>query len=309
MNLRRKSTFLYLPDDETQTRQVRISHLVFLGSAAALLSLLALAALFVVGLWQGSSWLPGGSVLMKENSRLTARIGQLEEQITLLRSDLAEVYRLHEVVSIAVDLDPLDPNVWEAGVGGRAPLTLPHEDIPSSRSLDRLFKLEIELDKLLRQARIQHLGYQALLDTLAARDQQRQHLPSIRPVDTGWLSSGFGKRKDPFTEKLTYHHGLDFSIPVGTPVRSTADGVVTMIKRERGFGNVIKIDHGNQIVTVYAHLSEILVEKGQRIQRGEIVAKSGKSGRVTAPHLHYEVRVRDRQVNPLPFILDSYATR
>jgi len=309
MKINRKFTFLYMPDDDARTRQVRISRIAFIALGASLICLLALGSFYVVGLWQGSSWLPGGSILMRENARLASRIGQLEEQIGLLRTDLAEVYRLHEVVSVAVDLDPLDPNVWEAGIGGRAPLTLPREGAPSSQNLDRLATLEGELDKLLRQAKIQHQGYRALLDTLSARDQERGQIPSIRPVDTGWLSSGFGKRKDPFTEKLTYHHGLDFSVPIGTAVRSSADGTVVAARSERGFGKVVKIDHGNGIVTVYAHLSQIQVKKGQAVLRGDVIAKSGNSGRVTAPHLHYEVRVSDRRVNPLPFILDSYATR
>jgi murein DD-endopeptidase MepM/ murein hydrolase activator NlpD len=309
MKINRRFTFLYMPEDDAQIRQVRISRVAFIATGASLICLLAVGAFYVIGLWQGSSWVPGGSVLMRENARLATRIGQLEEQISYLRSDLAQVYRLHEVVSVAVDLDPLDPNVWEAGIGGRTPLTLPQEGVPSSQNLDRLTILETELDKLLRQAKIQHQGYRALLDTLAARDQERRHMPSIRPVDTGWLSSGFGKRKDPFTDKLSYHHGLDFSIPIGTPVRTTADGIVRAARNERGFGKVVKIDHGNGIMTIYAHLSQIHVEKGQQVMRGDIIAKSGNSGRVTAPHLHYEVRVRERRVNPLPFILDSYATR
>lgn len=309
MKIKKSFTFLYMPDDHAEVRQMRISRRAFLATAVALTFLLVLAAFYVAGLWSGSSWLPGGSALLLENQHLVVEIGHMEEQIGLLRKDLVEVYRLQELVSIAVDLDPIDPDVWEAGVGGRAVLTMPQEELPPDRNLSRLGQLEQELDKLLRQARIQHQGYQALLDTLAARDIAREHIPSIRPVDTGWLSSGFGKRQDPFTGKLAYHHGLDFSVPSGTAIRTTAAGVVTTVKHERGFGKVIKVDHGNRIVTVYAHLSQALVKKGQTVKRGEIIGESGKTGRVTAPHLHYEIRVNNRRVNPLPFILDSYATR
>jgi len=309
MKIKSNFTFLYMPEDHAEMRQMRISRRAFLLTSLTLICLLAMATFYVVGLWRGSSWLPGGSALLLENHRLVTEIGHLEKQIDLLRDDLTEVYRLQELLSVAVDLDPLDPSVWEAGVGGRAPLHLPAEDVPPDQKFGHLKDLELELDKLLRQARIQHQGYQALIDTLAARDQVRKHIPSIRPVDTGWLSSGFGKRRDPFTDKLAYHHGIDFSVPSGTPIRVTADGVVTTVKHERGFGKVIKIDHDNEIVTVYAHLSKILVKKGQTVKRGDIIAESGRSGRVTAPHLHYEVRVNNRRVNPLPFILDSFATR
>jgi murein DD-endopeptidase MepM/ murein hydrolase activator NlpD len=148
-----------------------------------------------------------------------------------------------------------------------------------------------------------------MLDTLSARDEVRARIPSIRPVDTGWLSSRFGFRKDPFTAKQTFHHGLDFSTPVGTPVRTTGDGVVQSVQQQRGFGKVVKINHGDGVVTLYAHLDEILVKKGQTVTRGDVVARSGNSGRSSAPHLHYEVRVAGRPVNPASYILDSYAAR
>jgi murein DD-endopeptidase MepM/ murein hydrolase activator NlpD len=116
-------------------------------------------------------------------------------------------------------------------------------------------------------------------------------------------------RTDPFTGKQAFHRGIDFSLPVGSPVRVTGDGVVTSVQRQRGLGNVIKIDHGDGVTTVYAHLHKILAEKGQKVARGEIIAESGNTGRSTAPHLHYEIRINGRAVNPLGHILDSYASR
>jgi murein DD-endopeptidase MepM/ murein hydrolase activator NlpD len=96
---------------------------------------------------------------------------------------------------------------------------------------------------------------------------------------------------------------------VGTPVRVTGDGVVQAVQQQRGFGKVVKIDHGDGVVTVYAHLDATLVKKGARVSRGDIIAHSGNSGRSSAPHLHYEVRIGGRPVNPLSYILDSYAAR
>jgi murein DD-endopeptidase MepM/ murein hydrolase activator NlpD len=309
MRIKRNYTFLYMPDETAGMRQMRVSRLALLGATGALVLLTGIAAMYLVGLWHGTSWLPGGGRLARENAELLAEVVRLEEQVAVLREDLASVYELQEMMALAMDLDPVDPDIWEAGVGGRAPLARLTRDLGHDVSQGRLASLETELDKLVRQARIQHEGYQAMLDTLARRADDLDHIPSIRPVDTGWLSSGFGKRNDPFTGQLAYHHGIDYSVPVGTLVRATAAGVVSVVKNERGFGRVIKVDHGNRIVTVYAHLSQALVKKGQRVARGEVIAESGKSGRVTAPHLHYEVRVGERRVNPQSFILDSYATR
>ena len=148
-----------------------------------------------------------------------------------------------------------------------------------------------------------------MLDTLGSRELVRQRIPSIRPVDVGWLSSRFGMRKDPFTDQQTFHRGIDFSVRLGTPVRVTGDGVVVAVQQQRGLGRVVKIDHGDGVMTVYAHLDKALVKKGSLVKRGEIIAKSGNSGRSTAPHLHYEIRIGGRSVNPLSYILDSYAAR
>jgi murein DD-endopeptidase MepM/ murein hydrolase activator NlpD len=137
----------------------------------------------------------------------------------------------------------------------------------------------------------------------------RRQIPTIRPVDIGWLSSRFGFRTDPFTGQQTFHRGLDFSAPVGTPVRVTGDGKVAAVQTQRGFGKVVKVDHGNGVTTVYAHLDKILVKKGQRVARGEVIAHSGNSGRSSAPHLHYEIRLSGRPVNPISYILDTYASR
>lgn len=309
MRIKRHYTFLYMPDKTAETRPMRISRWVFLASTAGLSVLMGVAVLYLVGLWQGSSWLPGGGRLARENAELLGQISRLEKQVDVLRGDLATVYDLQQMLARAMDLDPLDPDIWEAGVGGRTPLAKASLELGPSVSETRLASLETELDKLVRQARIQHEGYQALLDTLARRADDLDHVPSIRPVDTGWVSSGFGKRTDPFTGVLAYHHGLDFSVPTGTPVRATAAGVVSVVKSERGFGRVVMVDHGNRIITVYAHLSRSLVKKGQRVARGEVIAESGKTGRTTAPHLHYEVRMAGRKVNPQPFILDAYAAR
>jgi len=148
-----------------------------------------------------------------------------------------------------------------------------------------------------------------MLDTLNARTVVRERIPSIRPVDTGWLSSRFGFRNDPFTGQQTFHRGLDFSTPVGTPVRVTGDGTVAAVQTQRGFGKVVKVDHGNGVTTIYAHLDHIEVKKGQKVTRGEVIAHSGNTGRSSAPHLHYEIRLAGRPVNPISYILDAYASR
>lgn len=307
MKLKRSYTFLYMPEDHGESRQFRLPRWAVVSVAVCGLLLGGVAVLYGVGVGTGNSWLPGGSRLQRENRTLHSSITGLETQIAGLEGEIEAVHQVQNVVATAINLPTMDDETFAAGVGGRQHLEFDNPEDPAG--LGASADLGERLDQMLRQAKIQRQGYRAMLDTLKSRDIVRAHIPSIRPLDGGWLSSRFGFRSDPYTGKQTLHRGLDFSTPLGSDVRVTGDGVVAAVQQQRGFGRVIKVDHGNGVVTVYAHLSEQLVRKGQRVTRGEVIAKSGNTGRSTAPHLHYEIRVGGRPVNPLTYILDSYAAR
>jgi len=311
MKLKKSYTFLYVPEDHGPSREIKVSRWGILGPSLVVVVLLAMSALYGVSVSTGNGWLPGGSRLQQENVALQTAVVGLEGQVAGLREEIDTVYEAGNLMAAATGLPTLDPETFAAGVGGRGPLVHADEEVPGmpEAELGRFTIMEMELALMLRQARIQRRGFAAMLDTLTARETVRARIPSIRPVDTGWLSSRFGFRKDPFTAKQTFHRGLDFSTPVGTPVRTTGDGVVQAVQQQRGFGKVVKISHGDGVVTVYAHLDETLVKKGQEVARGDVIARSGSSGRSSAPHLHYEVRVAGRPVNPASYILDSYAAR
>ncbi|MEO5973113.1 MAG: M23 family metallopeptidase, partial [Sphingomicrobium sp.] len=128
-------------------------------------------------------------------------------------------------------------------------------------------------------------------------------VPSDKPVKTAAFTSGYGVRSDPFAGRAAMHAGIDLSGPVGTPIFATADGVITTSGyNSGGYGNLVKIDHGRGIETRYGHLSAIGVTAGQRIRRGELIGRMGSTGRSTGSHLHYEVRIDGRAVNPIPFM-------
>jgi murein DD-endopeptidase MepM/ murein hydrolase activator NlpD len=140
----------------------------------------------------------------------------------------------------------------------------------------------------------------ALLTSSSRRVHRLGGTPDLWPID-GRLLSGFGHRSDPFSEEGEFHKGVDIGSAVGTPVHVTADGVVTFADRQTGFGLVVIVDHGG-IETLYAHLSKMYVHPGQEIRRGELVGAVGATGRVTAPHLHYEVHLNGRPVNPYQYL-------
>ena len=128
-------------------------------------------------------------------------------------------------------------------------------------------------------------------------------VPSDKPVKTAEFTSGYGTRSDPFNGAAARHMGIDLAGPLGTPVYATADGTVgTAGWNNGGYGNLVKLDHGRGIETRYAHMSAVLVRAGQRVVRGQQIGRMGSTGRSTGSHLHYEVRIDARAVNPIPFM-------
>ena len=146
----------------------------------------------------------------------------------------------------------------------------------------------------------------AVMDALLAYKAARDSLnlaPVHMPITGNFRqSSGYGNRKDPFTGNRAFHSGLDFAAPSGTSVLSAADGVVSFVGQRSGYGNVVEVDHGNGLMTRYAHLSAFIAREGQSVQTGTPIARVGSTGRSTGPHLHFEVHRADKSIDPKPFL-------
>ena len=150
--------------------------------------------------------------------------------------------------------------------------------------------------------------FRALFLSWKKLDQLEQgviSIPSSKPVTTANFTSGFGVRSDPFRGAAAMHAGIDLAGPIGTPIYATADGVVGRAEWANGYGNLVELEHGKGIQTRYGHLSKILVKPNTRIKRGDLIALMGSTGRSTGSHLHYEVRIDGRAVNPVPFLQSS----
>jgi murein DD-endopeptidase MepM/ murein hydrolase activator NlpD len=170
---------------------------------------------------------------------------------------------------------------------------------------------------------LDNLGTQATLDALASllSDRQRQldvleHFlltrklenrvePRGEPVDTAYISSYFGRRSDPFTGHLAHHQGVDFAGAAGSPIKTVADGVVSWSGKRNGYGNLVEVNHGNGLTTRYGHNSKNLVTVGDRVERGQVIALMGSTGRSTGSHLHFEVLQDGRSRNPMAYIRDT----
>ena len=148
--------------------------------------------------------------------------------------------------------------------------------------------------------------FKALFNSWKKLDQLQDSViavPSDKPVKTAAFTSSFGVRSDPFQGRAAMHAGIDLAGPVGTPIYATAEGTVSSAGwNAGGYGNLVKVDHGRGIETRYGHLSQVLVRPGQHVNRGDLIARMGSTGRSTGSHLHYEVRIDGRAVNPIPFM-------
>ena len=129
-----------------------------------------------------------------------------------------------------------------------------------------------------------------------------QGIPQVIPAAGNYISSGFGYRTDPFTGSAAFHAGLDFKGPIGAPIYAAADGRIAFVGKRPGYGNCVEVDHGNGLLTRYAHMSAFRAQVGQAVRAGQLIGAVGSTGRSTGPHLHFEVRLRGQPVNPRPFL-------
>jgi murein DD-endopeptidase MepM/ murein hydrolase activator NlpD len=222
-------------------------------------------------------------------SALAARVGQMHAR--LIRLD-ALGKRLTEVANL--DHGEFDFDAAPA-IGGPEVEAFVGEG-PTVPTLDDLLaSLDATIGDRSRQL--------AALETLIlSRELARQLVPGGRPVESGYISSFFGQRADPFTGESAFHAGLDFAGAPGTRVLAVADGVVSYAGRDKGYGKLIEITHGGGYVTRYAHNASVLVQPGQTVRRGDAIALMGSTGRSTGPHVHFEVLRDGRPVNPMSFV-------
>ncbi len=226
---------------------------------------------------------------LDELAALTTRLGRLQ----------AEVVRLEALGQRLVEVAGLDGKEFD--FRHEPPQGGPVADeatgrIPSAASLAE------EIDRLARTLGDRE-GKLAALETLyRERRLHDQARPKGRPIRKGWISSYFGIRTDPFTGRKEMHKGLDLAGKMGSEVVAVADGVVTWSGKRYGYGNLVEINHGNGYVTRYGHNSRLLVEPGEVVRRGQVIALMGSTGRSTGPHVHFEVLAKGRQIDPAPFV-------
>lgn len=238
--------------------------------------------------------------LKQENRIVRKEISRIEKEFTRLNSLIDSLEAYDKKLRTYASLQPIDEDIRSMGIGGRVPET----GTVSSDVRGHMTSLSETLDELLARSRLQKESFDELLTYLEEKRYLRNHTPSIAPVQ-GWFISGYGNRIDPFTGQVKMHEGLDIAAPPGTPIVAPADGTVRSVHRSTGFGLTLVIDHGYGYRTLYGHCQRVKADVGTRVKRGDIIAYVGTTGKATGPHLHYEVHVARKPVNPIGYIISS----
>ena len=241
------------------------------------------------------------------NKSLINSIEDNQKRINILLDELGNIKNQDDALRRLVKLPIIDNDIRKMGYGGVDEPSKANDFnylLPNSNI--NLEKMNNDLDRLSRLIKLEILSYEELSTEFHKNKKNILSYPAIFPVDEGRerLSSKYGYRKDPFSRKHKFHDGHDFSAPIGTSVYSSASGRVKRSKYWGSFGNYIEIDHGNGYITAYGHLSSRNVRVGEKVLRGQKIGEVGNTGRSTAPHLHYEVILNKKSVDPIDYYFD-----
>jgi murein DD-endopeptidase MepM/ murein hydrolase activator NlpD len=265
--------------------------------------------IFVIGRWSSPT-----AVLMQQTmAEMKLEIVQQQEMLEQLSREQvtninALAARLAELTAASTRLDALGERLVRLGqldpeefdFNQQPPVGGPERNINENHS--DMMDLSGSISRLSEVLHSQYARLDALQLLLLDRNLEYERTPAGWPVSSGWNSSGFGERNDPFTGMRAQHDGLDFAGTRGSEVLGVASGVIIWSGLKYGYGKLVEIDHGNGYITRYAHNDELLVKAGDGISAGQKIAKMGATGRASAPHVHFEVLYQGKAVNPNQFV-------
>ncbi len=240
--------------------------------------------------------------LEAENHKLKSTVLRLQKDAEELHSKLTLFKDYAKKLNTIAGLEAPYALREVGGLGGGLDIGIVTKPLQAQPAPD---KVVVRMKELKKMAQDLDVNFEILYKFFKEQQELLSSTPSIWPT-RGYLTSGFGYRRDPFTGRRSFHKGIDISAPIGQKVHATAKGIVIRTGyQRRGLGRWVEIDHGFGFTTFYGHLSRILVRPGQRVKRGDVIGLVGSTGRSTGPHLHYEVYVYGKVVNPLLYILEN----
>ncbi len=241
---------------------------------------------------------PREKQLLNEKQALQAQLEMLNrqaDQMQLVLTDLQQ--RDDNLYRVLFGAEPIPLSIRQ---GAQRKISY-YEQISSMTNNQLAADLTLKVDVLEKELYVQSKSYDEIIEMAKTREIRMENIPAIQPVlnkDLTRVASGYGVRIDPVYHVRKFHQGMDFTAPTGTEVFATGNARVSFVGWRQGYGNTVILDHGFGYQTVYAHLYKSLVRKGQKVRRYDIIALVGNTGKSTGPHLHYEVRLNDRPVDP-----------
>lgn len=240
--------------------------------------------------------------LKRENEKLILEYELLNKKVNRLSTVLTDIQQRDDnIYRVILEAEPISDNIRKSGYGG----VNRYNHLNGYENSRLLMETNKKIDQLTKQLYIQSKSFDEVMDMATKKEEMLASIPSIMPIsstDLKRVSSGFGMRIHPILKIRKMHPGQDFTAPTGTDVYVTGNGIVKKTNKQRhGYGYHVIVDHGYGYETVYAHLSQINVKRGQRLKRGDVVGLVGNTGRSTAPHLHYEVIKNGAKINPINY--------
>ncbi|MGQ9654707.1 MAG: peptidoglycan DD-metalloendopeptidase family protein [Thermodesulfobacteriota bacterium] len=296
-------TLIVLSSANRKIRQFMISRHSIALFSALILAVLLLGGYGLYRYMASKDALQQVKALKRVNQVQQQKIQTIALELDELRQRLARLQELDKKIRVIADLEHKGVEGQSPGMGGVSPEEGVLQSLKQERKDRWVKRLRQEVERFRDLASQQETSLEALVEQLRDRRDLLARTPSIWPTQ-GWLTCGFGYRQSPFTGLREFHRGVDVSAKPGTPVIAPADGLVVETGNDPDYGNIIRLDHGLGYKTFYAHLSETVVKKGQRVHRGQMIGNVGNTGRSTGPHLHYEVHLNGTAMNPLRYVLN-----
>ena len=247
---------------------------------------------------------------------LKRQISELKLNYELVQEDL------HRMGTVLEDLQERDDNIYrtifesepvhssvrEAGIGG----SNSYSNLETMENAEIVIGVKRNLDKIMKKIYVQSLSYDEIIDLAKNKEEMLASIPAIQPIsnkDLKRTASGWGYRIHPIYKIRKFHYGMDFTAPTNTEIYATGDGVIKVLQSsKRGYGNKIIVDHGFGYSTLYAHMHSFNVTLGQKVKRGDVIGMVGNTGLSTAPHLHYEVHLNGKKVNPVNYYFNDLSS-
>ncbi len=283
-----------------EIRNYKAKVAVYFSSAVVVLSLLIFGGYFFISSIANPSH--SLSSLRSENRVLKENMDEIMSHYKSLNAELDSLTKINNDLRLAVNLHPVSSDESMLGIGGGSfDNQLDFVKDPSEKELKKVLAF---VDDVSRKVAFEKAQYSEISQKLKENQKLYKAIPAIKPCN-GPIGDTFGMRLHPILHIWRMHEGVDIIADVGTPVYSTGDGVVDFVGHRGGYGLTVEIDHGFGYRTIYGHLSKTIVKEGQKVNRGQEIAKTGDTGLSTGPHLHYEVEHDGVKLNPVDFFFGN----